>query len=56
MAAQVLSSPTPLGLSLPSAAEAPTLSQKLLSLRHVLSSGASINEAAEPGFNALSSG
>ncbi|OBT87239.1 hypothetical protein VE02_04886 [Pseudogymnoascus sp. 03VT05] len=56
MAAQVLSSPVRLGLSLPSAVEAPTLSQKLLSLRHVLSSGASINEATEPGFKALSSG
>lgn len=56
MAAQVLSSPAPLGLSLPSAVEAPTLSQKLLSLRHVLSSGASINEASELGFKALSSG
>lgn len=56
MAAQVLSSPAPLGLSLPSAVETPTLSQKLMSLRHVLSSGASINEATEPGFNSLSSG
>ncbi|KFZ10445.1 hypothetical protein V501_05185 [Pseudogymnoascus sp. VKM F-4519 (FW-2642)] len=56
MAAQVLSSPAPLGLSLPSVAEAPTLSQKLLSLRHVLSSGASIHEASELGFKALSSG
>ncbi|KFY08988.1 hypothetical protein V492_05720 [Pseudogymnoascus sp. VKM F-4246] len=56
MATQVLFSPSPLGLPLPMAAEAPNLSQKLLSLRRVLSPGASINEATEPGFKALSSG
>lgn len=56
MATQVLFSPSPLGLPLPTAAEAPNLSQKLLSLRRVLSPGASINEATEPGFKALSSG
>ncbi|OBT64763.1 hypothetical protein VE03_06517 [Pseudogymnoascus sp. 23342-1-I1] len=56
MATQVLSSPAPLGLPLPAAVEAPTLSRELMSLRRVLSAGASINEATEPGFKALSSG
>lgn len=56
MATQVLSSPSPLGLPRPTAAEAPTLSLKLLSLRRILSPRASINEATEPGFKALSSG
>ncbi|KFX91810.1 hypothetical protein V490_05716 [Pseudogymnoascus sp. VKM F-3557] len=54
MATQILSAPAPLGLPLPMAAEAPTLSQKLLSLRRVLSAGASINEATDPAFKAPS--
>jgi hypothetical protein len=54
MATQILSAPAPLGLPLPMAAETPTLSQKLLSLRRILSAGASINEATDPAFKAPS--